>query len=79
MTRDIVYEVKYLKHCILASGIVIRFCNCRVLSHCDLCWNQIPDKFNYLFNKGQSQTCLRYTITYRYYLMRFLQYSKDYA
>ena len=42
MRRDIVYEIKYLIHCIILRGIGIEFC--WVPSHCDLYWNEISDK-----------------------------------
>ena len=42
MRRDIIYEVKYLIHCIMFKGIGIEFC--WVPSHCDLYWNEISDK-----------------------------------
>ena len=42
MRRDILYEVKYLIHCIMYRGIGIEFC--WVLSHCSLYWNEISDK-----------------------------------
>ena len=40
--KDIVYEVKYLVHCIMSRGIGIAFC--RVPCHCGLYWNEISDK-----------------------------------
>ena len=41
--RDIVYEVKYLIHCIISRGkIGIGFC--WVPSHCGFYWNEISDK-----------------------------------
>ena len=39
---DIVYEVKYLIHCIISRGIGVEFC--WVPSHCGLYWNEISDK-----------------------------------
>ena len=42
MRRDIVYEVKYLIHCIISRGIGVEFC--WVPSHCGLYWNKISDK-----------------------------------
>ena len=42
MTGDILYEVKYLIHCIMYRGIGIEFC--WVLSHCGLYWNEVSDK-----------------------------------
>ena len=42
MGKDIVYEVKYLIHCIMSRGIGIEFC--WVPSHCGLYWNEISDK-----------------------------------
>ena len=51
MRRDIVYEVKYLIHCIMYKGIGIEFY--WVPSHCGLYWNEISDKleFNSLLKK----------------------------
>ena len=42
MRGDILYEVKYLIHCIMYRGIRIEFC--WVPSHCGLYWNEISDK-----------------------------------
>ena len=42
MRGDILYEVKYLIHCIMYRGIGIEFC--WVPSHCGLYWNEISDK-----------------------------------
>ena len=42
MRGDILYEVKYLIHCILYRGIGIEFC--WVPSHCGLYWNEISGK-----------------------------------
>ena len=42
MRGDILYEVKYLIHCIMYKGIGIEFC--LLLSHCGLYWNEISDK-----------------------------------
>ena len=42
MRRDIVYEVKYMIHHIIARGIGVEFC--WVPSHCGLYWNEISDK-----------------------------------
>ena len=39
---DIVYEIKYLIHCIMSRGIGIEFC--WIPSHCGLYWNEISDK-----------------------------------
>ena len=41
MTGNILYEVKYLIHCIMYRGIGIEFC--WVLSHCGLYWNEVSD------------------------------------
>ena len=42
MRGDILYEVKYLIHCIMYRGIGTEFC--WVPSHCGLYWNEISDK-----------------------------------
>ena len=42
MTGDILYEVKYLIHCIMYSGNGIEFC--LVPSQCGLYSNEISDK-----------------------------------
>ena len=42
MRGDILYEVKYLIHCIMYRGIGIEFC--WVPSHCGLYWNEVSDK-----------------------------------
>ena len=42
MRGDILYEVKYLIHCIMYRGIGIEFC--LVPSHCGLYWNEMSDK-----------------------------------
>ena len=42
MRGDILYEVKYLIHCIMYRGIGIEFC--WVPSHCGLYWNEMSDK-----------------------------------
>ena len=42
MRGDILYEVKYLMHCIMYMSIGIEFC--WVPSHCGLYWNEISDK-----------------------------------
>ena len=42
MRGDILYEVKYLIHCIMYRCIGIEFC--WVPSHCGLYWNEISDK-----------------------------------
>ena len=42
MRGDTFYEVKYLIHCIMYSGIGIEFC--WVLSHYGLYWNEVSDK-----------------------------------
>ena len=42
MRRDIIYEIKYLIHCIMSRGIGIEFC--WIPSHCGLYWNEISDK-----------------------------------
>ena len=42
MTGDILYEVKYLIHCIMYRGIGTEFC--WVPSHCGLYWNEVSDK-----------------------------------
>ena len=42
MRGDILYEVKYLIHCIIYRGIGIEFC--WVPSHCGLYWNEVSDK-----------------------------------
>ena len=42
MRGDILYEVKYLIHCIMYRDIGIEFC--WVPSHCGLYWNEISDK-----------------------------------
>ena len=39
---NIVYEIKYLIHCIMSRGIGIEFC--WIPSHCGLYWNEISDK-----------------------------------
>ena len=44
MRRDIVYEIKYLIHCIMSRGIGIEFC--WIPSHCGLYWNEISDKLS---------------------------------
>ena len=48
MRGDIFYEVKYLMHCIMYTGIGIEvfffFCWGGVPSHCGLYWNEISDK-----------------------------------
>ena len=50
MRGDILYEVKYLIHCIMYRGIGIKFC--WVPSHCGLYWNEIKYQIN-LLNKVQ--------------------------
>ena len=57
MRRDIVYEVKYLIHCIISWGIGIEFC--WVPSHCALYWNEISHK---LVKLGAMKNILKYTI-----------------
>ena len=42
MRGDILYEVKYLIHCIMYRGIGTEFC--WVPSHCGLYWNEVSDK-----------------------------------
>ena len=42
MRGDILYEVKYLIHCIMYRGIGTEFC--WVPSHCGLYWNKVSDK-----------------------------------
>ena len=42
MRRDIVYEVKYLMHCIMTRGIGTEFC--RVPSHFGLYCNEMSGK-----------------------------------
>ena len=42
MRGDILYEVKYVIHCIMYRGIGIEFC--WVPSHCGLCWNDVSHK-----------------------------------
>ena len=44
MRGDVLYEVKYLIHCIMYMGIGIEFC--WVPSHCVLYWNEISDKLS---------------------------------
>ena len=39
---DILYEIKYLIHCIMYKGIGTEFC--WVPSHCGLSWNEVSDK-----------------------------------
>ena len=41
MRGDILYEGKYLTHCIMYKGIGIEFC--WVPSHCGLYWNEVSD------------------------------------
>ena len=41
MRGDVLYEVKYLIHCIMYKGIGIEFC--WVPSHCGLYWNEVSD------------------------------------
>ena len=66
MRRDIVYEVKYLIHCIMSRGIGIELC--WVPSYCGLYWNKISDK---LAKQGAMKKCLKYhTITYNFRIMR---------
>ena len=42
MRGDILYEVKYLIHCIMYRGVGTELC--WVPSHCGLYWNEISDK-----------------------------------
>ena len=42
MRADILYEVKYLIHCIMYKGIGIGFIG--VPSHCGIYWNEASDK-----------------------------------
>ena len=42
MRGGILYEVKYLIHCIMYRGLGIEFC--WVPSHCGLYWNEVSDK-----------------------------------
>ena len=39
--RDMIYEIKYLVHCIRSRGIAVDFC--WVPSHCGLHWNEVCD------------------------------------
>ena len=67
MRRDIIYEVKYLIHCIMFKGIGTEFC--WAPSHCDLYWNEISDK---LAKQGALQN-MSETITSRFHFLRLLQ------
>ena len=67
MRGDILYEVKYLIHCIMYRGIGIEFC--WVPSHCGLYWNEIDKLAKQSAMKNMSE------ISY-FRLMRLLQYSR---
>ena len=69
MRGDILYEIKYLIHCILYRGIGIEFC--WVPSHCGLYWNEMSDKL-------AKEVAMKnmYEISYYYCLMRLFQYLR---
>ena len=73
MKEDILYEVKYLIHCIMYRGIEteLRW----VPSHCGLYWNEVSDKLaKQGAMKNMSETS--YSNLLRVCLMRLFQYLR---